>query len=275
MSEKELIEYFEHVRYQVACYSKAKKSKLPLFSGSGFMLDVDGHVIFITAGHVATTHRDKSFIDDKLLTIQTNSIYQDTNTGELGCILVSVGGVVSVRVLRMAPETGIVSDEGMIDVSFAELKGERLDAPFVTQQVTINGVNVKYGEPKTHISSCDIIAPNKDDVYSVYGRVHLNMDCKNGQYILNSEVIFHTRLKYIGDNGDMCVLKYDKPVIVRDWKGLSGSPVLNQDGKLIGVACSIDPIANTLNVVKIQKIMPVIQVEIMNNESESNKKQTL
>lgn len=77
-------------------------------------------------------------------------------------------------------------------------------------------------------------------------------------------MIFHTGLKYTGTILDMAVLKYDKPVVVADWKGLSGSPVLNQDGKLIGVACSVDPIANTLHVMPIQKIKPLIQAEILN-----------
>lgn len=264
MTNKELVEYFEHVRYQVASFLRNPKSPLPQFSGSGFILDFEGHKIIVTAGHVATSHHGGAFSDNKLLTIQTNSIYKDEGTGQRGCILVSVGGVVSATAHRVDMATGDIRIIGVIDVSFAQLDSTRANAPFVTQRITIEGANVQYGEPKQCISYNDVIEVNHEDEYSVFGRVHLNFSNSNGQYVLNSEVIFHTGLKYTGTIRDMVVLKYNKPVVVADWKGLSGSPVLNQDGKLIGVACSVDPIANTLHVMPIQKIKPLIQAEILN-----------
>lgn len=264
MTKKELVAYFEHVRYQVACFLRNSKSPLPQFSGSGFILDFEGHKIFVTAGHVATSHHDGAFSDDKLLTIQTNTICQDEGTGQAGCILVTVGGVVSTTAHRVDMATGDIRTIGVVDVSFAQLDSTRTNAPFVTQRITIEGANVQYREPKQCISYDDVIEVNHEDEYSVFGRVHLSFGNSNGQHILNSEVIFHTGLKYTGTIRDMVVLKYGKPVVVADWKGLSGSPVLNQDGKLIGVACSVDPIANTLHVMPIQKIKPLIQAEILN-----------
>lgn len=263
MESKALIEYFEHVRYQVACYYRDKRTPLPLFSGSGFMLDVDGHIIFVTAGHVATTHKGKNFYDDKLMTIQTNTIYQDEVTKKFGCILVTVSGVVSVSAFRVDVVTGDLVPLGVVDVSFAELTDERRDAPFVTQKITLDGATVEYGEQKRHIPFDDIVEVNDNDIYSVFGRVHLVESSVDGQLLLNSDTIFHTNMKYDGMVGDMLVLKYDKPVIVRDWKGLSGSPVLNQDGKLIGVACAVDPIVNTLHVMPMRKILPMINAELM------------
>ena len=264
MTKKELVEYFEHVRYQVACLLRDQKSPIPQFSGSGFILDFEGHKIFVTAGHVATSHYDGAFSDDKLMTIQTNALYKDEGTGRHGCILVTVCGVVSATAHKVDMASGNIRLIGVVDVSFAQLDSTRVNAPFVTQRINIEGADVKYGEPKQYISYDDVIEVNHEDVYSVFGRVHLNFCDYNGQHILNSDVIFHTGLKYTGTIQDMVVLKYDKPVVVADWKGLSGSPVLNQDGKLIGVACSIDPIANTLHVMPIQKIKPLIQAEILN-----------
>lgn len=266
MDRKALIEYFEHVRYQVACYYRNKFTPLPVFSGSGFMLDVDGHVIFVTAGHVATTHNGGDFYDDKLMTIQTNTIYKDVTTNKFGSILVTANGVVSVSAFKVDVATGDLLPLGVVDVSFAELLGERKDAPFVTQKIELDGAKVESGEKKGYIPQSDIISVSNQDVYSVFGRVHLVGSVVNGQFLLKSDIIFHDNLKYIGNTGDMLVLKYDKSVIVKDWKGLSGSPVLNQDGKLIGVACAVDPIANTLHVMPMTKILPVINAEIMQNQ---------
>lgn len=269
MDNKALIEYFEHVRYQVACYYRDKRTPLPLFSGSGFMLDVDGHIIFVTAGHVATTHKGVDFYDDKLMAIQTNTIHKNEETQKLGCILVMVSGVVSVSAFRVDLLTGNLVPLGVVDVSFAELIGDRVNAPFVTQKITLDGAEVEYGEKKQHIPYGDIVDVSNQDVYTVFGRVHLVGSSVDGQFSLNSDTIFHTNLKYDGSVGDMFVLKYDKPVIVRDWKGLSGSPVLNQDGKLIGVACAVDPIANTLHVMPMHKIMPLINAEIMTSSQQA------
>ena len=264
MTKKELVEYFEHVRYQVACFLRNQKSQLPQFSGSGFILYFEGHKIFVTAGHVATSHHDGDFSDDKLITIQTNSIYKHKETGKAGCVLLTVGGVVSATAHKVDIATGNIRMIGVVDVSFAQLDSTRANAPFVTQRISIEGANVQYGEPKQYISYDNVIEVNHEDEYSVFGRVHLSFGNCNGQYIQNSELIFHTGLRYSGTIQDMVVLKYDKPIIVADWKGLSGSPVLNQDGKLIGVACSVDPIANTLHIMPIQKIKPLIQSELLN-----------
>lgn len=266
MDRKEIIEYFEHVRYQVACYHRDKITPLPVFSGSGFMLDMGGHVIFVTAGHVATTYDGSNFYDDKLMTIQTNTIYKDVTTNKFGSILITANGVVSVSAFKVDVETGKVSPLGVVDVSFAELLGERKEAPFVTQKIEFDGAKVEYGEKKGYIPQSDIIPVSSQDVYSVFGRVHFIGSVDDGQFLLKSDIIFHENLKYVGDAGDMLVLKYDNPVIVKDWKGLSGSPVLNQDGKLIGVACAVDPIANTLHVMPMHKILPLIKAEILQNQ---------
>lgn len=266
MSNKELIEYFEHVRYQVAGFDKNRKSDIPQFSGSGFILKHNGHKVFVTAGHVATTQSDGSILYDKNVLVQTNSIYYDTDLNRYCCCLVSLNEVVTISAFRFDPISAAIGKEGVIDIAFSVFDDARSNAPFVTQKVDIDGAFVPYGEEKVCLESSNAIVASPTDNYAVYGRVKLYFEKVDGENVLQSKVVLHSHLKFAYETKDMYVLHYDKPVIISEWKGLSGAPVLNQDGKLLGVACSVDPITNTISVMKIRMVLSFIDAEIKSSK---------
>lgn len=61
------------------------------------------------------------------------------------------------------------------------------------------------------------------------------------------------------------ILDYD------DWAGLSGSPVLNQEGKCIGVLCSVNEGTKSVFVKPFSKIRPLLDTIIL--QEEMNNKQ--
>lgn len=262
MSNKELIEYFEHVRYQVAGFDKKQKSEIPQFSGSGFILEHNGLKVFVTAGHVATTQTDGTIEYDKNVLVQTNSIYYDTELNRYCCCLVSCSEIVTISAFHFDPITMGLGHESVVDVVFTIFDEVRSNAPFVTQKIDLESACVKYGEKKGFFKSTDIATVSTTDTYAVFGRVKLFFEKVDENNVLQSTVIFHTGLKFVYETKDMYELQYDKPIIIDEWKGLSGSPVLNQYGKLLGVACSVDPFANTLSVMKIRNVLSYIEAEI-------------
>lgn len=266
MTQKELIEYFEHVRYQVAGFKLGERSSIPKFSGSGFLLTHNGYTIFVTAGHVASTINNGVNIYDRFITLQTNTIRVNPATNGLECILVTLSGLTTLSVFHVDTKANLVSTEKPYEVAFRILDTKRLNAPFVTQEVNLLGAHVPYGEQKVTISSNDIVVANKLDFYSVYGRVKLFFENKGNNFVLNSTTIFHSNLKLLYETDDMYVLQYDSPVLLCEWKGLSGSPILNQNGKLIGIACSVDPFVNTLSVMKMRRVIPLIEADILSNQ---------
>lgn len=264
MNQKELIEYFEHVRYQVAGFKNGEKLAFPTFSGSGFMLLHRGYTVFVTAGHVASTFNNGVIVNDRVITLQTNTIISNplTHVPE-GCILVTLSRLTTTSVFKVDTNTGSLSGEKPYEVAVKVINKKRKNAPFVTQEVNLLGAHVPYGEPKMALSSNDIVVANPSDTYSVYGRVKLFFE--NNSNVLQSTIVFHTALRLLYETDDMYVLQYGSPVLLSEWKGLSGSPVLNQDGKLIGMACSVDPFTNTLSVMKMRRIIPLIEAEIMSS----------
>lgn len=265
MNEVELIEHFEHIRYQIVGFKIGTMSPLPTSVGSGFILEHKGEYIFVTADHVANTHDNGVRLLNKNICIQTNRCKQDAN-GIWNVELVPLGGITFMSSYKVDIEKGMVSEQPLFDAAFVVLKGTAKNASYVTLEINLNDAHVNCGDAKARITSDHIIEAKAEDAYSVFGRVQFKLEKSGDQNILLSTPIFHTNLKYIGDQEDYYVLKYDKPVIVDEWKGLSGSPVINKDGELIGIACSVDDIQNLIFVKKMKRVLTLIDADILTSQ---------
>lgn len=265
MNEIELIEHFEHIRYQIVGFEIDTKSPLPTSVGSGFILEHNGEYIFVTADHVANTHDNGVRILNKNICIQTNRCKQDAN-GIWSVELVPLGGITFMSSYKVDIDKGIVSEQPLFDAAFVVLNGSAKSACYVTLEINLNGAHVNCGDAKSRITSDHIIEAKAEDIYSVFGRVQFKLEKSGNQNLLLSTPMFHTNLKYICDQGDYYVLKYDKPVIVDEWKGLSGSPVINTDGELIGIACSVNDIQNLVFVKKMKRVLTLIDADILTSQ---------
>jgi hypothetical protein len=54
--------------------------------------------------------------------------------------------------------------------------------------------------------------------------------------------------------------------VLAEWKGLSGSPVINHQGGLIGIACAVSSKTDEVWVKKIQCMLPLFDAEILTNK---------
>lgn len=263
MELKEITEFFEHIRYQIVSSPANGTAVLPTGVGSGFILDYKGESFFVTADHVVNTHDNGIRKIDRNAFIQTNNIGQDEN-GHYYAELVTMGGIVFCSHLKVDMNTGNVTELPLFDGAFLMMNDFQKKANYITSECNLNGAQVAAGEKKMHLDSNCICVANKDDDYFVFGRVHHKyVKGANAQVFMCSDFISHDGLKYVRDDGNYYVLKYSQPVVVDDWKGLSGSPVLNHNGNLIGIACKVCSVSDEVWVKKIQCMLPLFDAEIM------------
>lgn len=271
MDVKELTEYFEHIRYQIVYYPADMSTSLPVGVGSGFMLDYKGEQLFVTADHVVNTHDSGIRKVDKNAFIQTNIISRDEQ-GHYYAVLVPLSGVVFSSHFKIDVKTGNITEFPLFDGAFVLMNDFQKTANYITNECTLNDAHVAYGEKKLHLDYSSICGANKDDEYFVYGRVRFEYKKgENDQVVLFSQLISHDGLKYVRDEGNYHVLRYSVPVIVDDWKGLSGSPVLNHQGGFIGIACAVSDKTNEVWVKKIQCMLPLFDAEIMTSKMNTDK----
>lgn len=274
MTNQELISLFEHIRYQIVVFSNDATTPLPQSVGSGFMLDYKGLTFFVTADHVVNTH------DNGVRKIKDNMIAISTNIaaiieGRLQTKMIPIGGIYFFDQFRVDIDKTTVDNMPLFDAAFCILQDWQINTECITCEVKIEGANVPVGDRKIHLKGTDIIIANNEDVYSVFGRVHFSLVPTNGTIVLNSQQTFKTGLKLVGedDSENYYFLQYPDEVIYEDWAGLSGSAVLNQDGKLIGIACKVDSSGNRLIwVKKIQRVLPLMDAAILENNQFNNNK---
>lgn len=274
MTNQELISLFEHIRYQIVVFPKDASTSLPQSVGSGFILDYRGHSFFVTADHVVNTH-DHGIrkIENHLITISTNKpVLKD---GKPQTIMIPIGDIYFFDQLNVDVNNGTIDEMPLFDAAFCILQDWQVNTECLTCEVKIEGANVPLGEKKKHLKETDIIDANKLDIYSVYGRVKFALDSSTIPNIemLTSQQTFKTGLKLVGEDStqNYYVLQSPQDVVYEEWAGLSGSAVLNQDGKLIGIICAVDTSKNRyIYVKKIQRVLPLMDAAILENQQYDN-----
>ena len=273
MTKQELISLFEHVRYQIVVFPKGTASPLPESVGSGFMLDYKGRTFFVTADHVVNTHDNGvRKIKDCTITISTN--IPALIGGKLCTMMIPIGGFYSFYQFKVDINNGSIGNMPLFDAAFSILDDWQIKKVCITCEVKVEGADVPIGDSKIHLKEENIIEANNSDIYSVFGRVRFALQKVGDNEILVSQQTFKTNLKLVGEDStqNYYILQSPNPVVYEDWAGLSGSAVLNQDGKLIGVACAVDTSGSRfVYVKKIRRVLSLMdgamQTEQINDSS--------
>jgi hypothetical protein len=182
--------------------------------------------------------------------------------------MIPIGGIYFFDQFKVDIDKATVGNMPLFDAAFCILQDWQIDTECITCEVKIEGADVPVGDRKIHIKDTDIISANNEDTYSVFGRVKFSLVEINGTVVLNSQQTFKTGLKLVDedDSQNYYILQYPDEVIYEDWAGLSGSAVLNQEGKLIGIACAVSTSGNRwIWVKKIQRVLPLMDAAILEN----------
>ena len=142
------------------------------------------------------------------------------------------------------------------DFAFCLRKNE-FQCQFYTHELSDcdGNVIVPSNLEKLIISSQAATTPNKEDYYIVAGCVMYNVV---GARIDRCNTI-HQDMKFDRMDSDNIILKSPENIIYEHWAGLSGSPVLNQSGKLLGVIIRVNCETNEVTIIPIDKILRIMK----------------
>ena len=189
--------------------------------------------------------------------------------------MIPIGGFYFFDQFKVDIDEGDINNMPLFDAAFSMLHEWQINTECITCEVKIEGANVPAGEKKIHLKEADIIEANKEDIYSVFGRVKFSFSKLGNIKVLNSQQTFKSNLKLEGEDStqNYYILQSPDPVIYEEWAGLSGSAVLNQDGKLIGILCAgVTSGKRLIYVKKIQRLLPLMDAAMQNEQLQDENK---
>lgn len=271
-----LLEVLTRTRFQIFTYPQGTLSDtaIPEGAGSGFVLDYKGKLFFITADHVC--HPDdykpgvtqRSF-DDKDVVILNNWIEKDERTGKDTHLITPLGGFYYFTKVKFDINLGL-GDSKPFDTAFCILDSTCFQRPLKSEPLYVDGgPDVPGGLDMIPVPSNSIITPQPTDRYIVFG--HTQYKFNTTTKLLEWQVTHHEDMTYLKENGDYYVLRPNEPVKDEEWHGISGSPVFNQEGGLLGILCGGSQKYNIIFVMKIQSVLTLIDTTLKIEEIESIK----
>lgn len=230
--------------------------------GSGFLFQYRERLFFVTADHVA--HFDDFEAGERLGKDDYIWVFNNKNArGVLATILTPINGLYSFDLFNLDEVLPEIPE--LKDIAFSIIT-KPIEEPFFTSELkdTNDTILVPAGKEKIIIKEDCVIEIESTDRCIVGGCVLWNT---NGVKLDRCNAIHDGMvLKEINAEG-YYVLKYHEPVIVEHWKGISGAPVFNQVGRLIGMLIEVDENNDTVVVVPMKSIMRLMDYAIKCEET--------
>ena len=263
-----LMEYFWRASQQIVMVTPDKQASDADIEGwgSGFILRYKNGYFFITCDH--NVH---------MLDYDDNGTC--TRTGiEFGIELVCnikgadnplTTGMITLPGFYYFDSYDLELPEGMdlVDISFATLP-ETLPLPILTNRLCdFDGRTViEEGLEKLFIDENAIAEVDESSDYVITGCIHNQI---RGGVRMERRTTFREGIKFTGKKYLDTYLIFENPckIISDDWKGLSGSPVFNDKGNLVGMLNKVVDGTQMLYVTSIYKIIQFIDYSLAAKES--------
>ena len=251
--------------------SQDKECSNPVAFGSGFIVEFDDTNFFVTADH--TVHLDDyGEKEERTWKDYVVSIFNNFSPPENfpSTIVTPLGGFYYMEQSHLdKPDTM----PKPVDITVCVMKQKHFQYPFLTTGINFSESDkIKSGEQKFTIKPECFTDPNTNDTYFVFGA--LKTEIKDN-IIVEREFTLKHNLKFISQNDDFYL--FNTPDLItdkNDWKGLSGSPVLSEEGECVGVICDVLENSNSIWVMPISKVKMLIKVAIRQEELENRKNDT-
>lgn len=227
-------QYFELVNLQARVYCQlyvyaSEDTQLlnPIIFGSGFLVCYKGKPFFITADH--NLHFDdyeskEERTGNEYIIAIVNNVNKDLST-----VLTPLGGFYYAEQLCLDK-----NKKNLIDVSICLLKEMHFQYPFITHEISINDnskIIVQAGIEKSFYDSTQFAEPKANQKYAIYGVVHNNIKGIIGQ----RTNALYCDISYSSTCGNYHIFLFPSETKYEDWAGISGSPVFDYEGNIVGV----------------------------------------
>lgn len=270
-----LLELLTRTKLQIFTYEQEtmKKNAYPNGMGSGFFFLHKDRMMLVTADHVCHPFdhepgRTQRVFEDKDVALVNNWVEKDANGVDMP-ILTPVGGFYYFDKFKVDIDKGIVGDFKPFDATFAILGKARFQKPFKNEGLqVVNGPTIPAGLDMIPIPTDAVVEPEENDRYICYG--HTNFGLAEDGVHLKWDTTIHEEMKYKCDCGDYYVLTPSEAIVNKDWEGISGAPVLNQKGGLLGILCGGDPVHNDIYVLNMKKVLSLIDTTLRIEEIEAH-----
>lgn len=270
-----LLELLNRTRLQLFTFEKGTMNKsYPNGAGSGFFFKYKDNIFLVTADHVCHPSDHKPNInqrafEDKDVGIVNNFVVKDENGIETP-ILTPIGGFYYFDKINFTIAKGF-DDFKPFDATFAILEKDCIKYPFNNEGFWVkDGLSVNAGLSMICIPSKTIVTPVSNDWYIVYGHTHFRMSTDG--FHLTWDTTIHEGMRYLKDNGDYYVLTPAMPINDKDWEGISGAPVLNQEGGLLGILCGGISKRKEIYVMKMNVVIALMDSTLRIEDIEANSK---
>lgn len=233
----------------------------PAAYGTGFVVLYKGRKFFVTADHVAHV-KDHEL---KKRTGENNVVGVHTYTREelsSQVILLSE----SFYAEKYNSKTGKCE---LVDVCVTQLTPEQLKIPFFTPEVELPERTIQKGEQMIIFPDDVFVQPCVEDTYYVCG--HTRPHIKNGIFI-EYEKAFKSNLKFMLKDGDHLLFNTDEVITdYEDWAGISGAPIMNQEGKCAGIVTSVNVGSMMVWGYTVETIMMLMDMAIRDKDGQNKK----
>lgn len=231
----------------------------PLAFCSGFIVKYQNEQFFVTADH--TLHLDdyKDGINERTGNEHVVSIFTNNTPSDnfLSTVLAPLGGFYYMEQFNL--EKPDAADQ-LVDITLCKMKDINLQYPFLCDDVQF------AKQPKLTIPIECFSEPNADKNYFVFGQIRTRIKGIR----VEREKTLKECLRFNSKAGEYFL--FNTPVTITDteeWEGLSGSPVISEDGDCVGVLCSVNENSKSIWVMPIAKVKMLIEIAIQQEKLET------
>jgi hypothetical protein len=228
----------------------------PIAFGAGFIVEYNGK-FFVTADHNLHIDDYQEGRQERVRIDNVVSIFNNYTPPDnfLSTVITPLGGFYYMEQFHLDKPD---NSPELVDIAICKMKVMHFQYPFLTDEVKFLNETISTGELKWSIKTDAFSDPKLGTNYFVFGKIRTSIE---NEIRLDRKNTIKEELKYISNVGDYFLFNTIEAISdKKDWVGLSGSPVISENGECVGVLCSVNENSKSIWVMPISKVKMLIEI---------------